>query len=443
MEEFNVYWAVIGASIIIILSYAYNALARKTNVPSVLMLIITGFLISFFIPLDEQALRPTLETLGTIGLIMIVLEAALDLHLEADKGKLIGTSLLIALLLLVLTTFGIAMIIRFFFEVTSFGAVVYAIPLSIMSSAIIIPSVANLKGEQKEFLVFESAFSDILGIMFFYFLLDSAQLDGAGAIGLHVAKNIGLTLAIAVIFGYLIIILIQKVTAEVKLFLPIAVLLLLYATGKLFHLSSLIFVLAFGLMLNNKDIFFKGFMEKFIRREPYAILLREIKLITLESSFLIRTFFFIVFGMSITLDGFNQVAVFLIALLALIIMYLLRWVALKTLASTQLNPGIFVAPRGLITILLFYSIPQEHQIEGFSPAILLLVILCSSLIMMYGLIKSSGQDEEPKAITQSDSGERVLESHETTALNPPIADDPPASRNRRDEEGSDHLNPLG
>ncbi len=416
MQEFNVYWAVIGASIIIILSYGYNALARKTNVPSVLMLIVTGFILSLFIPLDQEALKPVLETLGTVGLIMIVLEAALDLHLEVGKGKLIGQSLVIALVLLVFTTFGIAMIIRFFFDVTPFGALVYAIPLSIMSSAIIIPSVANLQGKQKEFLVFESAFSDILGIMFFYFLLDSATMEGAGAVTLHITKNIGLTLAVAAVFSYVVIILIQKVTGEVKLFLPIAVLVLVYATGKLFHLSSLIFVLAFGLMLNNKDIFFKGAFRKYVLPGPYNNLLGEIKLITFESSFLIRTFFFIVFGMSITLDGFNQISIFLIAVIALVIMYLLRFVALRTMAKSQLNPGLYIAPRGLITILLFYSIPSQHQIADFSPAILLLVIICSSLIMMYGLIKNKRDLAQEENLAMSTEETPALEGHQETPL---------------------------
>lgn len=395
MQDFNVYWAVIGASIIIILSYGYNALAQKTNIPSVLMLIVTGFVLSLFIELDNEALRPVLETLGTVGLIMIVLEAALDLHLEPGKGSLIGKSLLIALVLLILTTVGIAMIIGFFFDISSFQALVYAIPLSIMSSAIIIPSVTNLTGEHKEFLVFEASFSDILGIMVFYFLLDSANLDGAGAVGLHVTQNIIVTLVIAIVFGYLIIILIQKVTLEVRLFLPIAVLVLAYATGKLFHLSSLIFVLAFGLMLNNKDLFFRGIFKKFIRPAPYEILLSEIKLITLESSFIIRTFFFIVFGMSITLDGLNHISVFLIALIALVIMYLLRWAALNVIARPLLYPAIYIAPRGLITILLFYKIPTQYHVEAFSPSILLLVIIVSSLIMMYGLIKNPGKKPSP------------------------------------------------
>ena len=399
--EFNVYWALIAASVVVILSYFFNALARQTNVPSVLMLIVTGFLISFMVNFDQETLRPTLETLGTIGLVMIVLEAALDLHLERKKAGLIGKALIISLILLISTTFGIAMIMKFFFEIEQFEALVYAIPLSIMSSAIIIPSVANLIGEAKEFLVIESAFSDILGIMLFYFILDTVQLKGFGPISLHVVQNIGLTFLIAVAFGYLIIIFIQKVTGEVKLFLPIAVLVLLYATGKLFHLSSLMFVLAFGLMLNNVDVFFKGFLKRFVIPDAYQNLLSEIKLITLESSFLIRTFFFIVFGMSITLDGFNQISVFIIAILALVVMYLLRWVTLRVVIPSLLTPAVYVAPRGLITILLFYSIPAQHVIPEFSPAILFLVIISSNLIMMYGLIRNSQDpDKTPGEILQ-------------------------------------------
>jgi Kef-type K+ transport system membrane component KefB len=392
--EFNVYWALIAASVVILLSYFFNALAGKTNIPSVLMLIVTGFIISLFIELDEDNLRPVLEILGTVGLVMIVLEAALDIHLEKSKAGLLGKSFLVALLLLLLTTLGIAFVIRFFYEVDRIQAVIYAIPLSIMSSAIIIPSVTKLVEETKEFLIVEAAFSDILGIMLFYFVLDTIHLDGAGAVGLHISQNLLITLIIAVVFGYLIIILIPKVSGEVKLFLPIAVLMLLYAVGKLFHLSSLIFVLIFGLMLNNIQLFFGGILKSFIKTEVYDDLLAELKLITLESSFLIRTFFFIVFGMSITLDGFNQFSAFVISFLSLAIMYLLRWGALKVIAPKQMLPGLFVAARGLITILLFYSIPEEHQIPDFSLAVLFLIIISSNLIMMYGLIKNGNVSEQ-------------------------------------------------
>ena len=47
---------------------------------------------------------------------------------------------------------------------------------------------------------------------------------------------------------------------------------------------------------------------------------------------------------------------------------------------------MFIAPRGLITILLFYTIPKAYQLEGFDEGILLYTILLSSLIMTVSLI---------------------------------------------------------
>ena len=54
------------------------------------------------------------------------------------------------------------------------------------------------------------------------------------------------------------------------------------------------------------------------------------------------------------------------------------------MANVDLIPELFVAPRGLITILLFLSIPaklQLPQLEG----VLLLTVLLTSLVMTLGL----------------------------------------------------------
>ena len=89
--EFNAYYFIIGMSLVIILSYLFNIIAKKTSIPSVLMLITLGVLIkplfSYFgiEVLESINFLPYLEVLGTVGLIKIVLEAALDLKLEKDK----------------------------------------------------------------------------------------------------------------------------------------------------------------------------------------------------------------------------------------------------------------------------------------------------------------------------------------------------------------------
>ena len=45
-----------------------------------------------------------------------------------------------------------------------------------------------------------------------------------------------------------------------------------------------------------------------------------------------------------------------------------------------------MAPRGLITVLLFYAIPKEAQVAGFEAGILLFIIIATSLIMTFAMV---------------------------------------------------------
>jgi len=79
---------VIIGSLIIIVSYLFNLLAKRYNIPSVLLLIVLGLVLQGVVATtgaDSPNLTPMLEILGTVGLIMIVLEASLDLELSGDK----------------------------------------------------------------------------------------------------------------------------------------------------------------------------------------------------------------------------------------------------------------------------------------------------------------------------------------------------------------------
>ena len=53
-----------------------------------------------------------------------------------------------------------------------------------------------------------------------------------------------------------------------------------------------------------------------------------------------------------------------------------------------------MAPRGLITILLFYSIPENLAVAQFNEGILLLVILASSIMMAVSLIRYRKRPQE-------------------------------------------------
>ena len=119
---------------------------------------------------------------------------------------------------------------------------------------------------------------------------------------MSIIVNIVITIVISVVVAYGMVYLFQHLRMQVKLFLIIAVLILLFAVGKFFHLSSLLIILAFGLVLNNTDIFFQGRLSKYFNHEQVKPILHDFHNLTLESAFLIRTFFFVVFGLSISVS---------------------------------------------------------------------------------------------------------------------------------------------
>ena len=200
--------------------------------------------------------------LGVVGLILIVLEAALDLELVREKISLITKSFIVALIGLVITSYVSAIALSytveiiFSMEIEIFRALLFTIPLSILGSAVILPSVDDVEKKRREFIIYESTFSDILGIVAFYAILTVANSDSGGGVSLEVFGNLILTVINSMIISYILIYIFQNIKGHVKLFLLIAVLLLLYAVGKMFHLSSLIIILIFGMMLNNSRVFF-------------------------------------------------------------------------------------------------------------------------------------------------------------------------------------------
>jgi len=391
----NPYVLIMGASLIVILSYFFNIIADRTNIPSVLLLILTGILLELALGhygVSHGELMSSLEILGIVGLIMIVLEAALDLQLTKEKLPLIGKSLLIALLCLLASTFGIALVIQQFIVMEFTVAMLYATPLSIMSSAIIIPSVSSLILEKKEFMVYESAFSDIVGIMQFYFIISLLESDGATA-SLQFGGSLLITIVVAVVASYALVFFFKDIKGHIRLFLLIAILLLLYAGGKLLHLSPLLIILIFGLAMANHRRAFKIFRNSLVEEEndPIEKIEKEFHLITLETAFVVRTFFFVVFGMTIDLGALVSWDVFIISAAVLLILYVVRFVFLRGLLGKDMLPELWIAPRGLITILLFFAIPAVYENEAFSNGILLYVIIISSLIMTAALIGGKGQ----------------------------------------------------
>jgi len=418
-EALTTYHLIIIFSVTIIISYFFNLYAKKSGIPAVLLLIGLGIGINYvlrFSGFPKPDLLPILEVLGVVGLILIVLEAALDLQLLKEKVGLIIKSFLVALIGLAGTAYLAALALNYLMEVEVLNALLYTIPLSILSSAIILPSIDDLDEDKRDFMIYESTFSDIVGIIGFYSVLTMVGSGSNESVYGEVFGNLALTVVFSIIISYILIYVFQNIKGHVKLFLLIAILLLLYAVGKMFHLSSLIIILIFGMILNNYKVFFRGGLMRLLNEEKVEEVLDDMKVVTAETAFVVRTFFFIIFGWSVYLGSLLSFKVIGIGLVILFIIYLVRAITLFIFNGKNIVTQLFLAPRGLITILLFFAIPEELSIGPEFQGVLLFVILVSCLVMTWSLISYKnklaqiGEYEDEELL-----GEKEIEEKESEA----------------------------
>jgi hypothetical protein len=369
--------------------------SRITRVPSVLLLIATGIGIKYlsrYYGYIEQDVNKLVKILGTIGLIMIVMEAALDLVVNKSKLKMIRDSVLSATVAFAVSAVGIAYLISVWLGEPFRLAFLYAVPMSIISSAIVIPSTTHLPEMKKEFIIYESSFSDILGILVFnYMLMDNAMtLNSVGTF----AGNIVLAILISATASLILLYMLTRIKVTLKFFLIFAILALVYSAGEMVNIPSLIIVLVFGMLLNNNSLLLRGRFKKLATPEYMDDILNLMRSITAETSFLIRTFFFILFGYTINLELLIVPQVIMLGSLIVAVLFLVRFLYLRFVLRANLLPELFLMPRGLVTILLFYSIPAEKAMNSFNVGVLFFVVVLTSLIMMFGLMFFKSEPQE-------------------------------------------------
>ena len=378
---------IITISILLLLAYVFDITASKTKIPSVILLLLLGFgakLVTESLNISIPNLNPILPILGTIGLILIVLEGSLELEINKSKLPLILKSSIVALIPLLVISFGIAYYLNHFEHLPLKLALASAIPIGIISSAIAIPSAKNLLNNEKEFITYESSLSDIFGVIFFNFITlnDNIGSKTFGNFSLELLTMLGLSfVATLLLAGFL-----NKIQHHIKFVPMIILVLLIYGIAKLFHLPALIFILIFGLFIGNIDeLRHYKFIQKF-HPVNFTKDVHKFREITTELAFLIRALFFMLFGFLMDLGDVLNSETILFALCITLGIFIVRFMILK-IFKLQTNPLVFIAPRGLITILLFLSIPISQQIEQIDKSLIIQVIILSALIMMIGLMR--------------------------------------------------------
>jgi NhaP-type Na+/H+ or K+/H+ antiporter len=376
----------------LIWAYIVDVLAKKWQIPAVIPLIASGLGLNIYLHqlgYSMDWLNITLPVLGTIGLILIVLEGALDLELQREKAGLMKKALLSATSGFFLCVAIYSLIFTWAFDFDRYTAVVLAIPFAIISSAVAIPSSRNLEQSQSEFIVYESSISDILGVLVFFSWLDA--FDDLQQFGIDILGGGLLSLVLGLVFSLGLICLLGQIKGHVR-FLPIlAMLFLLYGVGKWLHLSPLILVLAFGLMLNNVHLIHRFPKLSLLLNSQIEETVAEFKPQVREIEFGIRSVFFLMLGLWTPLSALSDYRAWILSGAIIGILLLLRLAILKLL-KLDIVPLVWLAPRGLITVLLALTAFDYVTLGAFPRGTVMLTVLLSCVLVVLARPKSKDHE---------------------------------------------------
>lgn len=381
---------------LLILAYLGEISSEHTRIPTVILLLIMGWLVkqaTLMLKVTIPDLNPILPFFGTIGLILIVLEGTLELRLNRSKIGIVRKSFIMAILPMIFLSSVFALAFSIFAEVPFRTALVNALPFAVISSSIAIPSAKNISPPDREFVIYESSLSDIIGVLFFNFIVVTQTFTIVSG-GLFL-----LQLVLISLISVFSVIGLSYILGRIKnhiTYTPILLLVILvYFIAKAFDLSGLVFIMVLGLFLGNIPRIRQFYLlERLVKRVDSERLDDEVekfRVMTIEATFLIRSLFFLLFGFLLSTEEFINLQTLPWSMGIVIFIFGSRWLFLKLL-KLPLSPLLYFSPRGLITILLYMSVGAEMSLSFVNNSLLVQVVIISVVIMSSGLLRYKSVD---------------------------------------------------
>ena len=378
-----IYVAILVASLFLLIAFAVERLDRASGVPSVIIMIALGF-----------AARPALGMLGmlvkgigaivpvagAVAFVLIVLEGALDIELKRERLKLAVTAFALAAFALVFYGAVFGLLAARLLDLTDLQGALLATPLALISSSVAIPASRGLGTYMREFIVYESSASDILGVLVFFALVNSESTVGGFLTSLAGGGLLSLLLAVACSLALVLVS--TRATAHVRYIPLLAGLFALYSAGQLLHLSPLIMVLLFGLMLNNPLAVARIPGLARLAEKISTTTVGEFKVLVQELTFAVRGFFFFLLGYSTRPADFASVQAWAAAAIILAVIYGARFLMVRPLGRTLAAPLTWIAPRGLITVVLYLDARRLLHLPAYFDGTVLVVVFLSSAVLV-------------------------------------------------------------
>jgi NhaP-type Na+/H+ or K+/H+ antiporter len=372
---------------ILIIGFFADYIFKRYRIPDVIILLLVGLLLNFFkVKLVSQDIIPIFSSLA---LMFILFEVGTNLKFyylikEIPKASLLAFT--IFFISMVFTSILSVFILNWDFEISLLlGAIVGG-----SSSAVVAPIMSRLdiSKNTKSLLTIESTITDALCVLVAITLLKSLDVGvGIGFIKLptEIISSFSIAIVLGFIFGLFWVKILSKIEKyEYYYLLTIGMLFIIYSltnwVGGIGAISSLIF----GIVLGNVGQIGKILYIK--DAKPLTPMTNTFhKLIV----FIIRSFFFVVLGLIITI---NYPVMFLYGIFLTFVLLAIRIIFSKitVLGPNKLENNMIaiMMPRGLAAAVLAPLPYIQYKITNatFFPDIVFSIILVSSILSFTGLL---------------------------------------------------------
>ncbi len=386
--------AIIG--LLIFAAHLFTEIFSRKRIPDVLLLMVIGLVIGpVFGLVKPEALGSVASVFTTVTLVIILFESGTQLNFNTLLNSIRGTAKLT--LINFFATMAIVAVLGLIVKVDLLTSLMLGAILGGTSSAVVIPMVSQLKISQKSgtILILESAFSDVLCIVFAWAFMQAIQ-SGSMNVGRVIGEIIS-SFILATVIGVTAAVLWSYVLNRVRhvknsILTTPAFVFIVYGLNEWLGFSGAIASLAFGIGMANIDSMYNSgiLIKRIFKTEPAKLNDVEKQLFS-EVVFLLKTFFFIYIGISIRLDHLMPI---LIGFIITVVLFALRIPIVKVSVhgekeSVTLGDKTFMAgivPKGLAAAVLA-TIPMQRGIAGGEMiqnivfAVILFSIVFTSILM--------------------------------------------------------------
>ncbi len=308
---------ILSIGLLVFAGHFLTGFFERTKVPDVLVLMLAGIVIGPVLgvvtPADFGKVGPVFTTLA---LVVILFEGGIHLNVK-DLKRSARDTLIISLATFALTVLLVMYVADFLLPVEPLTALLIGMILGGTSSAVVVPLIRILRmpDRPRTILLLESALTDVLAVVLSLGLIRGLQSGGGISAGVMVG-DVASSFLVAALIGAAGAFIWSAILPKIRqipntVFTTIAYVLILFGMTELWGYSGAIAALSFGIGVANlpnipQRLFGKLFTFRLagfsnVERTFFA-----------EAVFLVKTFFFVFLGISITFADPRTITVGLI-----------------------------------------------------------------------------------------------------------------------------------